>query len=571
MLRSMRFTPSPMLARRVLSRSSSQYPILSYRRTNNVIQHGISTHERVLLLFAGPMSRSMLESRRLFHSTSRREGACFPVLAFLKMSTAIPLVTTISRVSLTFLPALFLNRWKDRHLRGGEPHPYANSQNFFHKIRIHGLLFHTLLLTPVALIFLTLLASLERAPLTGRWRMMLLSPEEEHSIAAQLAGPGWFAAVSRILAPSGSPGPTLIPPSDWRHAWVVSTLRRLESAIPVLQAERELVPDWMDERGPDDIPRPPPAIIPLYSRPRMSEYAKRWSELVGLDATKKCSAGEEIAGPPYSLLVVDRPDASNAFSYGFGADGAGGVVVFSGFIDDVLKKFPFPDEPPVPPERSSWLSSLFGSFFAFDPPARPQPVPTEEQTSELAILLAHELAHLLLSHHIETLSSGSIVAPGVMSLAADVVRTIIFPVTMFLGPFINDALAGVGKASSSEIAKLSEYRTSQKQEIEADLVSARLLAHAGFDPRQAIRFWESRQETPQTADCSPAHAGDFFAHDESPPHRWMGDSHPMHKVRVQKLKEELDRWEDERRRAREEKQMMGKARRRPVYKENLFL
>lgn len=30
------------------------------------------------------------------------------------------------------------------------------------------------------------------------------------------------------------------------------------------------------------------------------------------------------------------------------------------------------------------------------------------------------------------------------------------------------------------------------QEIEADVVSARLLAHAGFDPREAVRFWEQR-------------------------------------------------------------------------------
>ena len=42
-----------------------------------------------------------------------------------------------------------------------------------------------------------------------------------------------------------------------------------------------------------------------------------------------------------------------------------------------------------------------------------------------------------------------------------------------VGPFVNDALAGIGKAGSGEFTKLTEYCTSQKQEVEADVVSAR--------------------------------------------------------------------------------------------------
>lgn len=44
-----------------------------------------------------------------------------------------------------------------------------------------------------------------------------------------------------------------------------------------------------------------------------------------------------------------------------------------------------------------------------------------------------------------------------------------------VGPFVNDALAGIGKASSGEFTKLTEYCTSQKQEVEADVVSARCI------------------------------------------------------------------------------------------------
>ena len=93
------------------------------------------------------------------------------------------------------------------------------------------------------------------------------------------------------------------------------------------------------------------------------------------------------------------------------------------------------------------------------------------------------------------------------------------------------------KAGASEFSQLQEFCTSQKQEVEADVVSIRyacflrslsgyysklvahasyrLLAHAGFDPRQAVRFWEGRRETPQTAECSPARAELQAAHDAS--------------------------------------------------------
>ena len=142
------------------------------------------------------------------------------------------------------------------------------------------------------------------------------------------------------------------------------------------------------------------------------------------------------------------------------------------------------------------------------------------------------------------------------------------------------------KAGAGEISMLQEYCTSQKQEVEADVVSARcvsvcsarsyrlpclpspssralltdcmhfrLLAHAGFDPRQAVRFWEGRRETPQTAECSPARAELQAAHDASSTARIArrlvgGETHPVQEVRIATLKAELERWEDMRLAAR---------------------
>lgn len=306
--------------------------------------------------------------------------------------------------------------------------------------------------------------------------MILLSPEEEDDIATQLAGSGWYRAVGEIIS-KPSP-PKIVPPSDWRYAWVRDTLRTLETVIPKLGDEKSLAPLWF-ERGDDDIPLPPPAEYPLRPRPRAAEYVRQ------LMQSNWSAPSHVIAGPPYSLIVVDDPDARNAFSYGFGPDGAGGIVVYSGFLDDILSKRAARAEPggsggaSLHPTSSSTSSSsslwskLFGGLFFTTPPPPAQHHPTLEQTTDLAILLAHELSHLVLSHHLETLSSMTIFVPGVLSLLSDFIRALVFPVTMLLGPFVNDAVADLGKAGSGELSKLGEYCTSTKQEIEADVVSAR--------------------------------------------------------------------------------------------------
>lgn len=248
------------------------------------------------------------------------------------------------------------------------------------------------------------------------------------------------------------------------------TLRKLESTIPVLTNEPKIHPQWTEDNV-DHPPMPPPARYPLRPRPRASEYIRWFCESVS--ERRILPMPHSIAGPPYSLLVVERPDASNAFSYGFGPDGGGGVVVYSGFLDDVMSKMSTDVVASDVPERKSWLSNVFGGMFSRPSPHPPSPTPTPEQTTELAILLAHELSHLILSHHLESLSSVNIIIPGTISMAADILRVLIFPITMIFGPFVNDALAQLGKVGSGELIRMGEWCTSQKQEIEADIVSAR--------------------------------------------------------------------------------------------------
>jgi hypothetical protein len=216
---------------------------------------------------------------------------------------------------------------------------------------------------------------------------------------------------------------------------------------------------------------PPPAEFPLLPRSRVSEYLKTFCQTL-TEQKPGHSGSHVIPGPPYSLLVVDNPEVKNAFSYGFGPDGGGGIVVYSGFLDDIIKKLPGVSTPSEPRAPKSWWSRLIGGLFT-PVHVTPHPTPTPEQTQELAVLLAHELSHLILAHHLETYSSGTVIVPGIMSIISDIVRVAVFPITMLFGPFVNDAVAQLGKVGSGELSKLGQYCMSMKQEIEADVVSAR--------------------------------------------------------------------------------------------------
>jgi len=89
---------------------------------------------------------------------------------------------------------------------------------------------------------------------------------------------------------------------------------------------------------------------------------------------------------------------------------------------------------------------------------------------------------------LETLSSVTILAPGVLSIFTDAIRALLFPWTMIFGPFVNDAVAQLGKVGSVEISKMGEHCTSVKQEIEADVVSARSVHHLFTSTISLIEF-----------------------------------------------------------------------------------
>jgi predicted Zn-dependent protease len=65
---------------------------------------------------------------------------------------------------------------------------------------------------------------------------------------------------------------------------------------------------------------------------------------------------------------------------------------------------------------------------------------------------------------------------------------------------------------------------SREHEVEADIVGLHYMARAGYDPREAIGFWQRMAEA---------------ASGQQPPE--FASTHPSHGTRIERLKEEMPR------------------------------
>ena len=281
------------------------------------------------------------------------------------------------------------------------------------------------LVFPFFLVFSVYACGLERVPLTGRWRVVLLTPEEEDAISSSLSGANWYRSVINLLTTPERPAPAVVPIEDWRWRWVHGVLRRLEAGA-LAECHGTSMPF-------EPLVKVPPVEHPLKPRPRVSSMLH--SVLPGAEP----SSGKEHLeiGPPYSLMLMEK-DERNAFSYGFGGKGAGGVVVYTGLLDSILREGAG-DPPEQAPASRGFLSSIFSSA----PPRPPTPIPTELQTLHLACVLAHEMGHLLLSHHLETLSQQQVLWPSILGLSVDLTRAFIWPITWVAMSVGNRAVADI--------------------------------------------------------------------------------------------------------------------------------
>ncbi|BGP25053.1 metalloendopeptidase [Rhodotorula toruloides] len=551
-----------------------------------------------------------------------------PLVSILKSSAALNVLATITRISLTLLPLSFrgkiIHSLRERYVR--DPTSLASSilgrmvlksgnvaqltqptSSFWRWNALVGL--PLLLATPLLLLALVALASLERTPITGRWRVVMLSPAEEAELVDSIlssadkspfvASPpegtsrDWVTILKRVLElPDEGVSPVtgrrrllggeVLDQRDWRVRWTQAVLQALEkgASAALTASAGSLSPSIL---------APPPTAFPLEPRPEaLGQGAAGWADELVFSKTleaRHARTEHDEAGVPlrleYDLLVIDRKDA-NAFSFGFGPDEVpsgqaveprrGVIVVYTGFIDEILGRGST-DVPvlstPVPPAAKRLLfdfsrpASAPAQPASFDPVAAnlvPKVLPTDAQTKALAVLLSHELAHLALSHTLESYASTNLLVPHLARLTTDVLRTILYPVTAILGPFINDALGGAlnegARGGLGVLGQAVNSCESRKLESEADVIALRMLATSGIDPHCALSFWEDRLSSSAHSPDSPSSSIHYPSLSQPNPLRphsthehdsksldTLLRSHPIDEERVERIRYELRDWE----------------------------
>jgi predicted Zn-dependent protease len=125
--------------------------------------------------------------------------------------------------------------------------------------------------------------------------------------------------------------------------------------------------------------------------------------------------------------------------------------------------------------------------------------PVARDSDGLAVVMGHELAHVIARHGAERISQGLAAQLGASVLGAAVGG----------GPNANLIMAAYGLGT--QLGVLLPY--GRTQESEADRIGLILMAKAGYDPRAALGFWErmarasgSSGSPPEFLSTHPSHA-----------------------------------------------------------------
>ena len=126
---------------------------------------------------------------------------------------------------------------------------------------------------------------------------------------------------------------------------------------------------------------------------------------------------------------------------------------------------------------------------------------------EVAVIMAHEVAHALREHGRER-AAKSTIAQGV-TVGASVISQLL-------------GYGDLGGQLASAGAQLTLLKFSRGDEVEADLVGMDLAARSGFDPRAGIKLWEK-----------------MSAVSKGQPPQWLS-THPSHATRIDEIRKNLD-------------------------------
>jgi predicted Zn-dependent protease len=108
---------------------------------------------------------------------------------------------------------------------------------------------------------------------------------------------------------------------------------------------------------------------------------------------------------------------------------------------------------------------------------------TKDETG-LAVVLGHEVGHALANHGNERMSQELLANMGGMALS----------VAVSSQPQMTQELAMAAFGAGASIGVLLPY--SRLQESEADHIGLILMARAGYDPREAVPFWQRMNKAP---------------------------------------------------------------------------
>ena len=126
-------------------------------------------------------------------------------------------------------------------------------------------------------------------------------------------------------------------------------------------------------------------------------------------------------------------------------------------------------------------------------------IPLAESEEGLAVVVAHEVAHAVANHGGERMSQLLLAQLGGMALSKAIEEK----------PEQTRNLAMLAYGIGSQVAVLLPY--SRQHESEADRIGLLLMARAGYDPRQALQFWQrmaaqSEGQPPEFLSTHPSHA-----------------------------------------------------------------
>jgi predicted Zn-dependent protease len=115
-------------------------------------------------------------------------------------------------------------------------------------------------------------------------------------------------------------------------------------------------------------------------------------------------------------------------------------------------------------------------------------IPITKDDNGLAVVMGHEISHALAGHGNERISQATIAQYGGSLLGASI---------------SNSQLQSIFQQAYPLGAQVTLLAYGRKQESEADIMGLNLMAMAGYDPRQAIPFWNRMEAASSGAAKQP--------------------------------------------------------------------